>query len=1567
MKCGQLADAVKVGIVILDENFKILDVNREIIFKGGVDKERLIGSNFLSWFPEDSLEELKKILGDVKDGNVDWGRGTFLLFSKKFKKNLVVDLRARRVKDNIVVTLIDKSWLYETLDRLKVVESAVLHMDEGLVVTDVDGTIIYVNPAFTRITGYKYEEAIGKNPRILKSGKHPKEFYKEMWDTILSGKVWRGNLINKRKDGTLYWEEMTIVPIKNGQGKITHFVAVKRDVTERKRLEDKLKKREEYYRKIFDMSRDGIFIETLDGKLLDVNEAGASMLGYTREELLKLGIRAIVPEEEMGRFPKIVKELKERGETRLEVLNRHKNGYLVPIELSLGLLKIDGKERVIAIARDLSHRVEEEQKYRILSEMAFDAVILINEEGRIEYWNPAAERIFGYKMSETINKPFWKLIVPPKYLPGKGFSNMIKRGFERGNFSNRKMEVEAMRKDGKIIPVELGITMFNIGGKKYALSIIRDMTERREMEERIKRHMEELAAVHRFSLNLGYVTDLKDLSLRVRDELKKIMNFDDFTIGFVDWERKKIRYEIMLHRGKDLGPIEIDMDDENSLSGWIISHKTPLLIRNMDEEKDRLPAMWFKIGEMPKSWLGVPLTYRDRVVGVLILQSFKPHTYDQRDLEFLSILGAPLSLAIINSQLYTTLKSTMERYRGIIESALVGVAIVSLKGDLIFANERMAQMLGYTLEELKSKNIIELTTERGKRIFKEQLKKRSMGEKSYYENELVKKDGKVINVLINAVPLHDERGKTIGSIAIVIDITNKKREENELRKKNAVLNALYNISTTIGKVPTLSELVESVYQEIKGIFDFRWFYIGLYDKKREEIRYEILRYGDENIKDYVIKYDPKNSLSSWVIKTGKPIVIKNLDREKLPAGFKLIKDLEEKPPRSIIMLPLRYEKEVFGVISLQHMDAEKYSEEDLKYLSTISNALAILIKNIQLFHEVKNAKDRFEAIINTSIVGISTTTLDGTINFVNDKFAEILGYSKEELIGKSVMDLTTEDGKRIFREKLERRGKGLSDYYEMELIRKNGKKIHVLINASPLRDENGNIEGSIGIILDITKRKEMEDQLRREKERYKELFNKMANVVLVIQNRKIMYINKEFEASTGYRREDVIGRDFLEFVHPDTRDIVLNNYKRRIRNGDAPDHYVIKLVAKDGREIWMDIHASLINWEGGRADLVSMIDITYMKEMEDRLIALDEMARELKMAKTRDEIYEIAIENLYKILRFYNAAILELRGNELVMVKSRGYINPKFRIEVDSKRGITAWVARKNLPYYSPNTDEDDLYVEGVKGAKCEYATPISIDDRIYGVLDVQKDEPYSISEDEIKLIDLLANNMAVALKGLENQMELERAKNLQELMLHIVSHDLKNPLAVLNGYIDLLRENFNDAYLDAMQNALDEASRIIEKARLFSKLGAGKIEQEKVVMDIKKEIEDVASLLSQKYPNGKINISMNRVEIKAFPLIREVFVNLIDNAFKYGATAVDVSSRDLGEYVEIRVKDNGPGIPDEKKEIIFNAFETLSQNKGSGLGLSIVKMITDLHDGSIHVEDNKPKGSVFVIRLPKD
>lgn len=137
----------------------------------------------------------------------------------------------------------DSRGLGRSTEFTRLITAAIEAAANGILITDRGGVVRWVNPAFTQITGYTLQEMVGQTPRILKSGKQPSSFYKEMWDTILAGRVWHGELENRHKLGHLYTEEQTIAPVSNDAGQITHFIGIKQDVTRRKVHEETLERR----------------------------------------------------------------------------------------------------------------------------------------------------------------------------------------------------------------------------------------------------------------------------------------------------------------------------------------------------------------------------------------------------------------------------------------------------------------------------------------------------------------------------------------------------------------------------------------------------------------------------------------------------------------------------------------------------------------------------------------------------------------------------------------------------------------------------------------------------------------------------------------------------------------------------------------------------------------------------------------------------------------------------------------------------------------------------------------------------------------------------------------------------------------------------------------------------------------------------------------------------------------------------------------------------------------------------------------------------------------------------
>ena len=164
--------------------------------------------------------------------------------------------------------------------QLELLAAALKAAANSITITDSKGTVVWTNPAFSALSGYSAEEVRGTSRRALKSGMHCGTFYAEMWKTISSGSVWRGEVINRCKDGSLSQEEMTITPVVSESGGITHYIAINQDIAARKQAESALREAEEKYRILFEDAVVGIFQASPDGRLLHINREFAKMHGY---------------------------------------------------------------------------------------------------------------------------------------------------------------------------------------------------------------------------------------------------------------------------------------------------------------------------------------------------------------------------------------------------------------------------------------------------------------------------------------------------------------------------------------------------------------------------------------------------------------------------------------------------------------------------------------------------------------------------------------------------------------------------------------------------------------------------------------------------------------------------------------------------------------------------------------------------------------------------------------------------------------------------------------------------------------------------------------------------------------------------------------------------------------------------------------------------------------------------------------------------------------------------------------------------------------------------------------
>lgn len=237
-----LFDLLPTGIMMESEDGVILDVNPALCLSMGYERTQMVGQPVTILMPPPHRHEVGEHLARLKAGEVlihevvNQRRDGSPCHMKLRERAVVLDNGQRR----IIVNAEDVTEQRRAEERIQLQTAALESAVNGIMIVDRQGLITWANRAFGRLTGYDPDEMVGQSPRLLKSGRHDRAFYEQMWATILRGEMWRGELVNRRKDGGLYLEEMTITPVLDARGEATHFVGIKQDITERHNLQQQL-------------------------------------------------------------------------------------------------------------------------------------------------------------------------------------------------------------------------------------------------------------------------------------------------------------------------------------------------------------------------------------------------------------------------------------------------------------------------------------------------------------------------------------------------------------------------------------------------------------------------------------------------------------------------------------------------------------------------------------------------------------------------------------------------------------------------------------------------------------------------------------------------------------------------------------------------------------------------------------------------------------------------------------------------------------------------------------------------------------------------------------------------------------------------------------------------------------------------------------------------------------------------------------------------------------------------------------------------------------------------------
>jgi len=626
---------------------------------------------------------------------------------------------------------------------LALIATAIGQIGEGIVITDTSATIQYINPAFSRITGYNAEEVVGQNTRFLKSDCQDPAYYRKLWKTILAGEIWQGELINRRKDGTLYTEEMSITPVRSPSGAITNFIAIKQDVTDRRAAEAALLSSKKSLEGVQHIAPVGSWELDLQANEFRGSESFFRIVDWplSAAALPFDKVVDVIPNADHERLSKTLKntlQTQEAFDVEHQVLRR--DGTMRAVrsrgQVIAGLTR--GSVRLVGTTLDITdgkiaHEElrQSEEKYRSLVANLPDVIWTSAVDGRIPYISPNVEQVLGFTSKEICEKgaQLWFERIHPN--DSKRIAGAFQQLFSEGQPFD--VEYQAQRKDGQWIWIhDRAYQTYEKDGMRYAGGILSDITERKAMEESLRDSEERYRRLFEIESDAILVVDCDTgRILDVNAAARKVYGYshEEFlclTIEQISAEPEKTRAVIVDHQAR------------------------VQLRRHRRKDGTVFPAE-------------IAINYfvnQGRNIHVAAIRDITEHQQAEEELRLTQFA---------------------------LEHASDGVFWINPHGRIVYANEAACRSLGRSRDELTSLSVYDIDPifpKEGREAFRKNLKERGS---MTFESEHRTNQGRVFPVEITVNRLEFD-GKEFG-FTFARDITERKRAEEEMRRAKEAAEA----------------------------------------------------------------------------------------------------------------------------------------------------------------------------------------------------------------------------------------------------------------------------------------------------------------------------------------------------------------------------------------------------------------------------------------------------------------------------------------------------------------------------------------------------------------------------------------------------------------------------------------------------------------------------------------------------------------------------------------------------------------------------------------------------------
>jgi len=612
--------------------------------------------------------------------------------------------------------------------------------------------------------------------------------------------------------------------------------------------------------------------------------------------------------------------------------------------------------------------------------------------------------------------------------------------------------------------------------------------------------------------------------------------------------------------------------------------------------------------------------------------------------------------------------------------------------------------------------------------------------------------------------------------------------------------------------------------------------------------------------------------------------------------------------------------------------------------------------------ELEEARARLEALFEHSPDMITTHDADGIIHDVNQRFCEELGYDESEISGEGVWTVDPNIDPEDLRARLAATETGERFRVETQFRRHDGSTIPVEVHV--VRLDLADNDRFVVLSRDITEQKVREQELAQLTERYQAFIEHSSDILSVVDKTgEMQFMSPAAEQLFGYSPGDLEGENAFDYFHPDDRKRVSEAFYEMIeQSGSVTERVEYRFRHADGSWMWVETVGSNETEISIDGYVLTTRDISQQKEREQRLKALHETIYELLAAESREEIAEIGVEAAREIIGL-DANVCNLYDADrdvLVPVSSTSEVDDLIGSPPPFSHGDSiAWRAFEQGEAQAIDDIQADPDIYNPETLiRSELHLPLAE----HGILIAGSPAVAAFDEEDLVLGKLLAKGIVVALETFkqtqqlqEREAELTRQNERLEQFASFVSHDLKNPLAVAEGYLELARGDCESNNLDTVAEAHDRMRALIDDLLTLARDTDPNVDRMSVSLnhlctECWNYIETKRATLDSR---SSKHIRADRSQLK------RLLVNLFQNAVEHGGEDVTVTVGDLpnGFYIS----DDGSGIPSEEQMDIFESGYSTTAN-GTGLGLAIVSEVIEAHGWAIHVTESTNGGARFEI-----